>query len=36
MELMSCIFTFMVVVISCDVGIEVVLQANKVWRLRKK
>lgn len=36
MELMSCIFTFMVVVISSDVGIEVVLQANKVWRLRKK
>ncbi len=36
MELMSCLFTFMVVVISCDVGIEVVLQANKVWRLRKK
>lgn len=36
MDIFSCLFTFMVVVISCDVGIEVVLQANKIWRLRRK
>lgn len=36
MDLISILFTFMVATFACDVGVEVVLQANKVWRLRKK
>ena len=34
--MISIIFTFMVIVLACDVGIEAVVQANKVWRVRTK
>lgn len=34
--MISIIFTFMVIVFACDVGIEAVVQANKIWRIRKK
>ena len=34
--MISAIFTFMVIVLACDVGIESVVQANKIWRVRRK
>lgn len=34
--MISAIFTFFVSVLACDVGIEAVVQANKIWRVRRK
>ncbi len=34
--MISAIFTFMVIILACDVGIEAVVQANKIWRVRRK
>ena len=34
--MISAIFTFMVIVLACDVGIEAVIQADKIWRVRRK